>query len=269
LTMDASKIQEPVDGLAPSVAATEWALVPDLSGQVALVTGGSRGIGRQISLALGAVGAQVVIAARGEADMAAVVAEIGAKGGRAVAIAADLSRKEDVMALFARLQEQFGRLDVLVNDAGIAPIGALADVPIEEFDALVALNLRGAFLCCQQGFRMMKSQRSGYIINISSISGIKGYLHQGAYGATKHGLMGLTKVLALEAQEYGIRVSAILPGAVDSPMAAKGRPDLIGNPTLLQPTDVARAVLFLLSLPERAVIDQIHLRRYASTPFPA
>jgi NAD(P)-dependent dehydrogenase (short-subunit alcohol dehydrogenase family) len=116
---------------------------------------------------------------------------------------------------------------------------------------------------------MMMPQRSGYIINISSISGLKGYLHQAAYCATKHGLMGLTKVLAMEAQEYGVRVSAILPGAVDSPMAAKGRPDLIGNPTLLHPRDVARAVLFLLSLPERAVIDQIHLRRYASTPFPA
>jgi 3-oxoacyl-[acyl-carrier protein] reductase len=267
--MDGSKIKESFGGQAPNPAALEWALVPDLSGQVALVTGGSRGIGREISLALGAVGAQVVIAARGEADMALVVREIEAEGGRAVAMAADLSRKEDVIALFARLRERFGRLDVLINDAGIAPIGPLADVPTEEFDALVALNLRGAFLCCQQGFRMMMMRHSGYIINISSISGIKGYLNQGAYGATKHGLMGLTKVLAMEAQEHGIRVSAILPGAVDSPMAAKGRPDLIGNPTLLQPTDVARAVLFLLSLPERAVIDQIHLRRYGSTPFPA
>ena len=267
--MDNSQIEPSCGGPAPDTAGSEWSLVPDLRGQVVLVTGGSRGIGRAISLALGAVGAQVIIAARGEADMAAVVQEIAAQGGRAVAIAADLSRKEDVTTLFARVQEQFGRLDVLINDAGIAPIGALADFPTEEFDALVALNLRGAFLCCQEGFKMMMPKRHGYVINISSISGIKGYLHQGAYCATKHGLMGLTKVLAMEAQAYGIRVSAILPGAVDSPMAAKGRPDLIGNPTLLQPTDVARAVLFLLSLPERAVIDQIHLRRYASTPFPA
>jgi 3-oxoacyl-[acyl-carrier protein] reductase len=266
--MDSSGMERSSSGSAHS-ADQRWALIPDLSDQVAVVTGGSRGIGRLISLALADVGAQVVIAARTKVDMDTVVDEIEARGGRAAAIPTDLTKQEDVAALFRGVEDQFGYLDVLINDAAIAPVGPLADFPIEDFDALVAVNLRGAMLCCQHALRMMMRRRSGYIINISSISGIKGYLNQAAYCATKHGLMGLTKVLAMEAQEHGIRVSAILPGAVESPMAAVGRPDLVGNPTLLQPDDVARTVLFLLSLPDRAVIDQIHLRRYASTPFPA
>jgi 3-oxoacyl-[acyl-carrier protein] reductase len=270
MSVEQPRTEHAPEDLLHNSAALQWALVPDLRGQVALVTGGSRGIGREISHALGAVGAQVVIAARKEAEIAVVVDEIAAAGGRAAALPADLTKEADVAALFSRLQDRFGRLDVLVNDAAISPqAGPMVDVSTEDLDAVLALNLRGAFLCCREAVKIMMVQRSGYIINISSASGVRGYVNQAAYCASKHGLMGLTKVLAMEGQEYGIRVSVILPGAVDTPMISAGRPDLaMQSSVLLQPDDIARSVLFLLALPKRAAVDQIYLRRSASQPFP-
>ncbi len=219
---------------------------------------------------LPAVGAHVAIAARGEAEIAVVVDEITAAGGSATGLPADLTQEQDVLSLFSRLRDRFGRLDILINDAAMSPQAVrLVETTTEDLDAALSLNLRGAFLCCREAVKIMMAQRSGYIINISSASGVRGYANQSAYCATKHGLMGLTKVLALESQEYGIRVSAILPGAVDTPMVSAGRPDLAEQRSLLlQPDDIARSVLFLLSLPDRAAVDQIYLRRNASQPFP-
>jgi 3-oxoacyl-[acyl-carrier protein] reductase len=243
-----------------------WLGEVNLEGQVALVTGGSRGIGRVISQALSAAGAHVVIAARTENQVKKTAEEITLAGGRASARAVDLSREQDVITLFADLRQNLGRLGILINNAGIGSFGPLKDFPVAEFDRLMATNLRAAFLCCQQALQIMVPQRQGYIINISSVVGFKGYLNQAAYTATKHGLMGLTKTLAGEAQEYGIRVSAISPGGVDTGMAGDARPDL-DRSILLQPEDIARTVLFLLSLPERAAIDHIYIRRRTSQPF--
>ena len=238
----------------------------DLSGKVALVTGGGRGIGRAICLALGRAGAHVVPAARTVGDIGAVATEIGDGGGRATAIRVDLAEEASVRALFAAVRERFGRLDILVNNAGIGLYGPVKDFAVADFDRVVAVNLRGVFLCCQEAMRMMVPARAGTIINISSVVGFKGYPNQAAYTATKHAVMGLTKTLAVEAQEHGIRTSAILPGGVDTAMVREARPDL--DPSiLLQPEDVAQAVLFLLSLSDRAAIDQIYIRRRTSPPF--
>jgi 3-oxoacyl-[acyl-carrier protein] reductase len=157
-------------------------------------------------------------------------------------------------------------LDILVNNAGIGRFGSVAEFPVADFDHLIGVNLRGTFLCCQQAMQLMIPQGSGYIINISSVVGFKGYVNQAAYTATKHGIMGLTKTLASEAQEHNIRVSAISPGGVDTSMAGTARPDL-DRSVLLQPEDIARTVLFLLSLPEQAAIDEIYIRRRTSQPF--
>ena len=251
-------------------AEPEWTPVPDLEGQVAIVTGGGRGIGAAIGRALSAVGAQVILVARTEAEISSVATEIGEAGGLAVPIPADLSDADEIHSMFSRVHDQFGHLDILINNAAIAHVGPLLDFPTDEFDELIAINLRGPFLCCQEAMKIMMPRRSGYIINIASVGGIKGYVNQSAYGATKHGVMGLTKVLAMEAQPHKIRVSAILPGGVETQMLSTGRPDLmVDQSILLQPADVAGTVLFLLALPARAAIDQIHLRRYAGTPFPA
>jgi len=164
------------------------------------------------------------------------------------------------------VRETRRRLDVLVNNAGIGLYGPVRDFPIEDLDRVVAVNLRGTFLCCQEAMKMMVPQGSGYIINVSSVVGFKGYPNQAAYTAAKHAVMGLTKTLAVEAQKDGVRVSAILPGGVDTGMVREARPDL--DPSiLLAPADVAGAVLYLLSLSDRAAIDQIYIRRRTSQPF--
>ena len=237
-----------------------------LTGRVALVTGGGRGIGRAIGKALGAAGAHVVVTARTQAAIDAVAQEIVDAGGAAAAMAMDLADESSVRPVFAAVRERFGRLDVLVNNAGIGLYGPVKDVPLEDLDRMVGVNLRGTFLCCQEAMRIMAPQKSGYIINISSVVGFKGYPKQAGYTATKHAVMGLTKSLAVEAQEHGIRTSAILPGGVDTAMVREARPDL--DPAiLLQPEDVAQAVLYLLSLSDRAAVDEIYIRRRTSQPF--
>ncbi len=237
-----------------------------LDGKVALVTGGGRGIGRGIALALGKAGATVVVAARTVKQIEAVAEEINSSGGQGVAIGADMGSEDDILSLFEQIADRFSRLDVLVNNAGVGAFGPIEEFAMGDFDRMVAVNFRGAFLCCRQAMRMMIPKRSGYIINISSVVGFKGYGDQAAYTATKHAIMGLTKSLAVEAQPHDIRVSAVLPGGVDTELVRQARPDL-DTSQLMQPDDIAQTVMFLLSLSSRAAIDQIYIRRRTSKPF--
>jgi 3-oxoacyl-[acyl-carrier protein] reductase len=241
-------------------------MTQQLAGQVALVTGAGRGIGRAISLALGAAGAQVVLAARTQTEIEAVAEKIRGGGGQAWVCPVDLSSEAEIAALFDFVRQKLGRLEVLVNNAGIGLFGPVADFASADLDRLTALNIRAPFLCCQQAMRLMIPQRSGYMINISSVVGFRGYPNQAAYAATKHALMGLTKSLAVEAQPHGIRVSVISPGGVDTDMIGNARPDL-DRSALLQPDDIAQTVLYLLSLSERAAVDEIYIRRRGSAPF--
>lgn len=237
-----------------------------LAGQIALVTGAGRGIGRAISLALGAAGAYVVVVARTQPEIEAVAQEITVAGGQAIALPLDLRQESQVRVVFNEVRERLGRLDVLVNNAGLGRFGPLVNFAAADLEQLTAVNLHGTFWCCQQAMRLMIPQRRGYIINISSVVGFKGYPNQAAYTATKHAIMGLTKSLAVEAQAHGIRVSVISPGGVDTGMVGDARPDL-DRSVLLQPEDIAQTVMFLLSLSEQAAIDEIYIRRRTSQPF--
>jgi 3-oxoacyl-[acyl-carrier protein] reductase len=238
----------------------------DLNNKYVLVTGASRGIGRAISKALAGKGAFLILSARTEDLLSEVKKEIITSGGRAEYIACDLARDEDILELFKKIKKDFGKLDILINNAGIAKGGSIVDFPVKDFDRLININLRAPYICCQQALKMMIPAGSGYIINISSVVGIKGYPYQTAYSASKHGITGLTKAIAAEVQENGIRVSMILPGGVDTALVGNTRPDL-DKSILLKPEDIANTVLYLLSLPERAMVDQVYIRRSVSKPF--
>jgi len=238
----------------------------NLKDKIALVTGASRGIGRSISLALAESGAHVVLSARSLDRLEEVEREITSFGGKATTIAADLAQEEQIVHLFEEVWQTFKRLDILINNAGVGLWGKLIDFSAEDFDKLMRVNLKGPYLCCQQAMRIMIPQKSGYIINVSSVQGVKGYENQSAYAASKHGIMGLSKSLANEAQEHNIRVSVILPAAVDTEMIKTVRPDLDSS-VLIRPEDIARAVLFLLSLSDTAMVDQLCVRRMAGKPF--
>ncbi len=227
----------------------------DLSNQIALVTGGGRGIGQAIATTLAAAGATVVINYRGNAEAAtATVETITAQGGQAQAIQADVSVPADVERLFTTLLAQYGQLDILVNNAGITRDMLLLRMSDEDFDAVLHTNLRGVFLCTRAALRTMTRRRSGRIINIASVVGIMGNAGQANYAAAKAGILGFTRATAREIGSRNITVNAIAPGYIETEMTATIRPEarqalLASIPLgrLGTPADVAALACFLAS----------------------
>ena len=163
-----------------------------LEPQVALVTGAGRGIGRSIALALAQHGARVALAARTESELQAVQAEIAALGGEAIYVPTDVSQEAEVRALVQHTVAHFGRLDILVNNAGIGSFGPLVETTTAQWDHIMAVNARGPFLLCREAIPYLKQQERSFIINITSVVGVKGYVNQAAYSASKHAVMGMT-----------------------------------------------------------------------------
>lgn len=185
-----------------------------LEGKAALVTGANQGIGKGIARALGAEGARVAMAARNGEKLAAAAREIGALGVETLAVETDVTDEGQVENLFARTVERFGRLDVLVNNAGAFDGGPVDQVSLEAWNRVIGACLTGAFLCTRAAFRIMKGQGGGRIINIGSISAQRARLHSAPYTSAKHGIWGLTQATALEGREHGIVVSCLHPGNV-------------------------------------------------------
>jgi 3-oxoacyl-[acyl-carrier protein] reductase len=239
-----------------------------MSTPLAVVTGASRGIGRAVAERLAREGFDIVLAARTQADLAEAAKVIEAHGRRALAVPTDVSKEEDVLRLFERVKDEFGRLDVLVNNAGIGVYGPVAETSLEDWEKVMGVNARGTFLCSREAFRSMAAAEpaGGIIVNMSSVVGIKGYERQGAYAASKHAVVGLSKVLAEEGRDKGIRVHAVCPGGVATEMVTKARPD-INTDELLQPDDIADLVAYLVGLPKHAMIDLVHIRRATSKPY--
>jgi NAD(P)-dependent dehydrogenase (short-subunit alcohol dehydrogenase family) len=188
--------------------------MPDLDGKVVLITGASRGIGRGIARAMAQAGARLALSARDPATLQEAGAEITSRGAQPLAIAADVTQERDVERLFAATCEHFGRLDCLVNNAGAFNGGPLDQLSTADWDHVLAVNLRGPFLCTRAAMRIMKKQGGGRIINIGSISAQRVRPHSAPYSASKHGLWGLTQVTALEGREHGITCCCLHPGNV-------------------------------------------------------
>jgi NAD(P)-dependent dehydrogenase (short-subunit alcohol dehydrogenase family) len=233
----------------------------DMSGKVALITGASSGIGRATAEAFAAKGARVALAARREDELAALVAEIEARGGQAIAIKTDVSVATDVERMVARAIEVFGRIDYVVNAAGIEGTFALiSDLDEEEWDRVLDINLKGTFLCLKYEARaMLAGGRGGAIVNVGSVNSFLGFPSGSAYVASKHGLIGLTSSVSAELAPQGIRVNLVCPGIIDTPMHRRLR-GIIGDAlydTVMQqsvhtrrlgrPEEIAQAILFLCS----------------------
>lgn len=226
-----------------------------LEGQAALITGGSRGIGRAIVLRLAAEGARVAINYHSHsAEAEAVAATVRERGGEAVVLAGDVSRAESATEVVEGTQRAFGRLDCLVNNAGIVRDNLLLGMGEEEWTAVLDTNLGGMFHCCQAAAKLMVRQRRGRIVNISSASGERPNRGQVNYAAAKGGVNALTKALAQELAPRNITVNAVAPGMIETEMSARVR-EMAGEQVLAaialrrygQPDEVAAAVAFLLS----------------------
>jgi 3-oxoacyl-[acyl-carrier protein] reductase len=225
-----------------------------LKDKVALVTGASQGIGRDTALALAEAGAKVAVAARNEEKLGALVAEITKSDGAALAVKMDVADVEQVKAGFKQVLEEFGRLDILVNNAAITRDGLALRMKADDWEAVLRTNLTGAHLCIQQALHVMMKARAGRIINISSVVAQSGNAGQANYVAAKAGLIGLTKAIAVEIASRNITVNAVAPGFIETPMTDvlpdKVKEELktrIPLGRMGSPRDVAAAIVFLAS----------------------
>lgn len=225
-----------------------------MKGQVALVTGASRGIGQAISLKLAAEGIFVVATATSETGAEATVAAITAQGGAALAVKLDVTNSAEVEALFKKIVAEQGRLDILVNNAGITKDGLMMRMKDNDWDSVLDTNLKGSFLCLREASKIMTKARYGRVVNISSVVGEMGNPGQANYCASKAGLFGLTKSAARELAKRNITVNAVAPGFIETDMTAdlpeKLREALLQNipmERLGSVDDIAHAVSFLIS----------------------
>jgi len=233
-----------------------------LKGQVAIVIGASSGMGRATALAFVAEGAKVAISARRKAELDALVAEVKALGGEAIAHPADVSKRADVDAVVQAAVQRYGKVDVLVNCAGVNTQNRqLATLDQAGWDRIIGINLTGALHCTQAPLLKMREQKGGLIIHVASISGLWGDFSGAAYQASKHGIVGLANATRMEERLNGIRVTVIYPGLCDTPILnnrpvppTKEQRDL-----MMKPEDIAQACVFAASLPPRTYVSDLVL----------
>ena len=227
-----------------------------LDGEVAVVTGASKGIGRDLAKALAAAGARVAVAARTTIDLEALVTEIEAEGGEALAVALDVRDTAQISKAAEQVQRHFGSIDIWVNNAGLGANHPAEDITEDDWDEMMSVNLRGLFFCCREAGRVMLEQGKGRIINMSSQAGVVGIRDHAVYSASKGGVNMLTKVLALEWSHRGVTVNAVAPTFIYTPGTAErlDQEDYLAGVLERLPIgrvgttgDVAGAVIYLAS----------------------
>ncbi len=235
-----------------------------LLGKTALITGAGGGIGRALAIHLAEAGANLALAGRDETKLAESCALARTAGVEALMLPGDLTAPGYPAECVRQAANGLGRLDILINNAGVALSKPFEAITPEEYDHVMAVNTRAPFLLCQAALPYLRESK-GSILNIGSVVSHKGYPMQSVYGASKHALIGFTKALASEMLKDGIRVHMLSPGTVSTGMASAVRPDLDGN-ALIQPEELAEVALFLLTR-KSAVIDEIQAHRPGKEPF--
>lgn len=238
----------------------------DLTGKIALITGASGGIGTAIAHRLSSMGMHLVVTGRNSEKLDTLKKEIEMTGTKVHIIATDISVSDTPKKIIEESIQIFGKLDVLVNNAGYAISKPLEESTVDEWDQCFAVNARAPFFMCKESLPYLKESSCATIINVSSVVGRLGYAEQAVYTASKHALMGFSKVLAKEVQSLGIRVHTVAPGGVNTDMVKATRSDL-DITQLIQPKEIADIVEFLLKHRGNGVIDNINIRRANSTPF--
>jgi NAD(P)-dependent dehydrogenase (short-subunit alcohol dehydrogenase family) len=223
-----------------------------LDNKVAIVTGGTRGIGRAITEALAGCGASVAICGRSEAAVAKAAGELGPK---VVGRAADVSNPEQVRALFEFVEERLGGLDILVNNAGVGSFASVAETSLENWQRTIGTNLNGAFYCSREAVPRFRKRGGGFIVNISSLAARNPFAGGAAYNASKFGLNGFSEAMMLDHRYENVRVSTIMPGSVNTEFDSGGAADW-----KIAPQDIAEIVLAILRMPERTLISRVEVR---------
>jgi 3-oxoacyl-[acyl-carrier protein] reductase len=236
-----------------------------LEGKTAVVTGAGRGIGRAIALAFAREGCAVAAVARSEGEIEETRRLVSETGRRVIAVPCDVADPASVTAMARTVLAEFGGVDILVNNAGYGKFKPFVELTDEEFTRTIDVNLTGAFRCIKAFLPGMMERKSGRIINVSSVSGLKAIDRQSAYCASKHGLNGLSKTLGLELRPHGIAVHALCPGGVTTRLSEEEMPDR-DKTDWMTPEDIAHVALFLASMGPRATTDVIHVRRFGGEP---
>jgi NAD(P)-dependent dehydrogenase (short-subunit alcohol dehydrogenase family) len=225
-----------------------------LAGKVAVVTGGGRGIGRALAIGFAAEGARVAVASRTQSELAETARRVRDAGGEALDVVCDVTDEDQVRALIERTLEGWGRLDVLVNNAGVSGLRPVWGIPKASFERTLAVNLVGTFLCTKHAWKPMAGGGGGSIVNVASLGGVRGYPLLSAYCASKWGQIGFTLACAEEGKAEGIRVNAIAPGKSDTGFRAQIREDKL---RMLTAQDHVGVSLFLASDESRYITGQV------------
>ena len=228
-----------------------------LSGKVAVATGGTRGIGRAIAERLLREGAMVAVCSRSRENVQSFVKDCqSVAGGRLLAETADVSQLEDVRRFFAQVDDRFGGVDILINNAGIGVFKSVADMSPDDWRRTIDLNLSGVFYCSHEALPRMKTRGGGYIVNISSLAGKNAFAGGAAYNASKFGLNGFSEAMMMDHRYDNVRISYVMPGSVDTDFG----PRKGAAPWKIQSEDVAEVVMMLLRTPDRTLISRVEIR---------